>query len=363
MPPFTKALYLWRKMSKFLNSTAFIDAFDVPGRLLLDARSPKEYNHAHIPGAINLPLLNDENREKVGITYKKEGREAAVIKGFELVGPQFADMIRQVKTLGDGKELLIYCWRGGMRSGILSWLLGMSGFTVRLLDGGYKSYRNMVLNSLLEQRKIIILGGKTGSGKSELLNHLHNKGEQILDLEKLAEHKGSSFGALGQSAQPSNEHFENLLFNDLRKLNIEKPLWIENESRSIGSVKIPDSLFNQMRDAFVVEIDVPIDIRKKRILHEYGDFPVEQLKKCTERLEKRLGGLRLQLCLSALEEGRMDEWLDYLLEYYDETYAYGMSLRDKLKRTSLELNHSESFADFAEKLKDNKPQIVLNNTV
>ena len=347
-------------MSKFLNKNAFLESLDSPGKVLIDARSPKEYKHAHIPGAINIPLLNDEHREIVGITYKKEGREAAVLKGFELVGPLFADIIKQVKIIAEGKELLIYCWRGGMRSGILSWLLGLSGFTVRLLDGGYKSYRNWVLDSLMVQRRIVILGGKTGSGKTELLHHLQMYGEQILDLEKLASHKGSSFGALGQSAQPSNEHFENLLFMEMRKLKDEIPLWVENESRSIGSVKVPDPLFNQMRDAFVLEVDVPLDIRKARILNEYGDFPVDQLKTCTERLEKRLGGLRLKLCLAALDEDRKQEWLDYLLEYYDETYAYGMSLRDKLKSVSLELKPGETYSNFAKRLKENKPEPVLS---
>ncbi len=347
-------------MSKFLNKTAFLNALGSPQNILIDARSPKEYKHAHIPGAINVALLNDEHREQVGITYKKEGREAAVVKGFELVGPLFADIIKEVKTFAEGKDLLIYCWRGGMRSGILSWLLGMSGFKVQLLDGGYKCYRNWVLDTLKVQRRMIILGGKTGSGKTELLHHLQLKGEQVLDLEKLASHKGSSFGALGQDPQPSNEHFENLLFRDLRILEEEKLVWIENESRSIGSVKIPDPLFNQMRDAAVVEVEIPLEIRKSRILNEYGNFPVEHLKICTERLEKRLGGLRLKLCLAALNEGRMHDWLDYLLEYYDETYSYGMSLRDKLKSVSLELKTDESYNDFAQRLKENKPESVLD---
>ena len=322
--------------------------------MLLDARSPKEYLHAHIPSAFNVPLLNDEQREKVGITYKNDGRDAAVIKGFELVGPHFAGIIKQVKAMGEDKELLIYCWRGGMRSGILSWLLSTAGFKVTLLEGGYKSYRSLVLETLEIRRKIIVLGGKTGSGKTELLKHLENCGEQIIDLEKLAEHKGSSFGALGQKPQPTNEHFENLLFRDLVKLDINRDVWVENESRSIGSVKIPDALFDQMKNAHLLAVDIPLEIRKERILKEYGSFPLSQLKECTTRLERRLGGLRLKLCVQALEEDRKWDWLDYLLEYYDETYSYGMSLRESSKCIILELNDAEFYSDFAKRIKEIK---------
>ena len=337
-------------MQKLLNKIEFLEALDRPGCLLLDARSPKEYKHAHIPGAINVPLLNDEHREKVGITYKKEGRDAAVIKGFDLVGPLFSEIIRIVKAMGPEKELLVYCWRGGMRSGILSWLLEQSGFKVSRLDEGYKSYRALVLETLEIKRKIIIIGGRTGSGKTEILQHLSELGEQTIDLERHAAHKGSSFGALGQVPQPSNEQFENLLFNDFRKLNINDPLWLENESRSIGMVKIPDALFNQMREANLVDVNVSIEVRKERILDEYGHFPLEKLRECTARLEKRLGGLRLKLCLEALEQDRKHEWLDYLLEYYDETYAYGMSLREKSKCITLDLNEEESYKNFGERI-------------
>jgi len=246
-------------MSRLINRTEFLEAIKEEDALLLDARSPKEYKHAHIPGAVNVPLLNDAQREKVGITYKKEGRDAAVLKGFELVGPHFADIIRHVRSLGEGKAIYVYCWRGGMRSGILAWLLSTAGFRVYRLEEGYKSYRALVLETLKVPRNIIILGGKTGSGKTELLAELSHLGEQIIDLEKLANHKGSSFGALGQEPQPSNEQFENLLFTCLENLKNDQVIWLENESRSIGSVKIPDSLFDQMRVAGVVEVDVPTE--------------------------------------------------------------------------------------------------------
>ncbi|HNS12999.1 MAG TPA: tRNA 2-selenouridine(34) synthase MnmH [Bacteroidia bacterium] len=345
-------------MSKLINRTEFLEAIKEEDALLLDARSPKEYKHAHIPGAVNVPLLNDAQREKVGITYKKEGRDAAVLKGFELVGPHFADIIRHVRSLGEGKAIYVYCWRGGMRSGILAWLLSTAGFRVYRLEEGYKSYRALVLETLKVPRNIIILGGKTGSGKTELLAELSHLGEQIIDLEKLANHKGSSFGALGQEPQPSNEQFENLLFTCLENLKNDQVIWLENESRSIGSVKIPDSLFDQMRVAGVVEVDVPTEIRKQRILKEYGTFPKQILKECSARLEKRLGGLRMKLCLDALEENRMGEWLDYLLEYYDETYAYGMSLRELANRRTLSLSPDENYPAFAKRIRDIKVEFT-----
>ncbi len=349
-------------MPKVLNIDEFLSALDATAPLLLDARSPTEFKHAHIPGAFSVPLLNDEHRHEIGITFKKEGREAAVEKGFDLVGPLFGEIIRKVKGLSNGNEVFIYCWRGGMRSGIMAWLLEMSGLKVTLLKGGYKVYRSVVLQSLSVPRKIIILGGKTGSGKTELLQHLADSGEQVIDLEKLACHKGSSFGALGQNPQPSNEMFENLIFSDLRKQNPGSPLWLENESRSIGSAKIPDALFDQMRTAAVVEAEVPIDIRKSRILSEYGEFPVPELRECTARLEKRLGGLRMKQAIEALESNRKSEWLDYLLEYYDETYSYGMSLRDSSMCTKLALEENETYKSFALRLKEMNESVFQNKT-
>lgn len=295
---------------------------------LLDARSEDEYRHAHIPGAVNLPLLNNEHRHLVGIEYRKGGREAAVELGFKLVGPLFSDLISRARDLNQGKQIYLYCWRGGMRSGIMSWLLETAGFNVSTLKGGYKSFRRYVLNLLEQDWKLKVIGGKTGTGKTELLKNLETKGHQVLDLEGLACHKGSAFGALGQKDQPGYEQFENLIGATLHRMDLSRPLWVENESRAIGRLKIPDTFFNLMRSAPLYEIEASREYRAARILSEYGIFPSEALASCTEKLKKRLGGLALKQALDALYKNDLKTWLDILLDYYDDNYAYGLSLRN-----------------------------------
>lgn len=326
-------------------------------RLIVDARSPAEFEHAHIPGALNIPLLDNEERRIIGTTYKQEGRNAAVDKGFELVGHKFGEMVRQVRALDPGDKLTVYCWRGGMRSGILSWVLTVAGFQVETLRGGYKSYRQRVLETLRLPRKIVVLGGRTGSGKTHVLQALLEAGEQVIDLEKIANHRGSAFGALGLPAQPSNEYFENLLAEEWQKLDADRVCWLENESRSIGSIKLPEAVYDSIRFSPVVQLEVPLDIRKRFILSDYGVFPREDLKACTLKIAKRLGGLRLQNSLHALEEGRMEDWLDEILVYYDKTYDYGNSLRAPGSIFNLTWEHGDTYASVASRLIDQSRKI------
>ncbi len=335
-------------MPEILTVLPFLQGLE--GHLLLDVRSEKEYGHAHVPGAINIPLLNNVHRHEVGIVYKEEGREAAVIRGFELAGPLFASMIKKVRSQCESAKVFLYCWRGGMRSSIMAWLLELSGYRPVLLKGGYKAFRSEALRSFSQYHKLIVLGGKTGSAKTELLSHLAAAGESCIDLETMANHKGSAFGALGMPPQPSNEHFENLLFMRLSTLSGDSQIWIENESRSIGSNKIPDAFFEQMRKAPVIEVNMSATRRKARILKEYGEFPDDLLAGCTSRLQKRLGGLNLNIALNALAENQKDLWLDILLKYYDENYAYGMSQRDSGLVKTLTVTDEESMAGIVSRL-------------
>lgn len=309
---------------------------------------------------MNVPLLNDEQRHRIGITYKEQGRDAAVLLGFDLVGPRFGELVRSARALaGSQRDVQVYCWRGGMRSQILGWVLQLAGFRVRILPGGYKAWRNNLLLRCGEPRKLIVLGGRTGSGKTELLHHLAAQGEQVIDLEGLAHHKGSAFGALGEPPQPSHEQFENLVALAWCNTDPERAVWMENESRSIGRVKLPDAVYNHLRNAPVVEAVVPIDVRKQRILETYGTFSAKELSDCTRQLAKRLGGLRLQEAMSALEEDRRDEWLDILLGYYDKTYDYGNSQRLQSSIHPLELSPGESHAAFADRLADHVKKLIL----
>lgn len=297
------------------------------GLPVIDARSPAEFEQGCFPGSLNMPLLNNEERAVVGTTYKQKGRNVAVLTGFDLVGGKFAGYIRTAEEKVPSREVIIYCWRGGMRSGILSWLLEQAGFKVQVLRGGYKSFRRWALKKLEEPRKVWVLGGMTGSGKTEALHHLRENGEQVLDLEGIARHKGSAFGALGQDKQPTNEQFENSMALQWASFDPSKPVWIENESRDIGKNKIPDPVYHLIRNSPLVEWSIPAEIRLKRILKEYAVFPVEELAACTRKIAKRLGGLRLAQSLEHLQNGHFSEWAKMMLEYYDKTYAYGLSER------------------------------------
>ncbi len=310
--------------------------------LIIDARSENEFIHAQIPGSVNIPLLNNENRHLVGICFKQEGREAAVRLGFELVGPLFSSFVKQVDELNQGKEVFVYCWRGGMRSGIMSWILSMAGYKITLLKGGYKTYRRYVLDELAKPKKMVILGGHTGTGKTILLKALQKAGEQVIDLEGLANHRGSAFGAIGLPPQPTNEQFENLLAMQWRLINPEKKVWLESESRSIGHIKIPDPFYPAFNSAPIVELNMSLERRIKNILVDYGTFPKKDLGECTRKIERRLGNLRMKECLAALEENRMEDWVSLLLNYYDKLYSHSLNERTAVQRRQLQVTDADS---------------------
>jgi len=291
---------------------------------IIDARSEGEFAQSHIHGAINLPILNDEERKIVGTIYKQEGSENAVLKGFELVGPRFHEIIKEAISLFPNKKVIIYCWRGGMRSQILSWLLSMAGFEVYRLQGGYKVYRAYTFQLVRSDFKLLVLGGKTGTGKTVILKQLAQIGEQIIDLEKIANHKGSAFGGIGQAEQPSVEQFENLLAEDLRVLNSKKTIWVENESRSIGLNVIPTEFFHQMQNAPLIEIEKSAENRIAHIASEYGNLPQNELIEAVMKLRKRLGIQRTNEAIEAIQNHQNAEWISNLLIYYDATYAHGM---------------------------------------
>jgi tRNA 2-selenouridine synthase len=198
---------------------------------VFDVRSPGEYNHAHIPGAISLPLFSDEERKIVGTAYKQESRQQAIKTGLDFFGPKMRKMVEDVESIVGSREsvvvnsqlpthdsrlILVHCWRGGMRSAAVAWLLDLYGFKVYTLIGGYKKFRNHVLDTFQFPFRFNILGGFTGSGKTELLKSLEEKGEKVIDLEGIAQHKGSAFGNIGMPEQPSQEMFENLLAQEVR---------------------------------------------------------------------------------------------------------------------------------------------------
>ena len=318
---------------------------------VIDARSPAEYEHACFTGAFNLPLLNNEERAIVGTTYKHEGNEAAVLKGYELVGHKFGDYIKQATKIAPSKKINIYCWRGGMRSNILAFVLHTAGFEVNLLQGGYKIYRNWVLETLEKKQQIKIIGGKTGSGKTYILQEMQAMAEQTIDLEALANHKGSAFGSLGQAKQPSMEMFENNLAMQWNKLEADKNVWIENESRLIGTVRIPPKIYDAMREATTFDIQVPLEERIAHIAKEYGHFNKEMLADCTRKLEKKMGNLRMKQAVDFLFNNEINAWVFMLLEYYDQSYLFSKEKRNQSTVIGVPVNN-KSFQKIAAMLID-----------
>jgi tRNA 2-selenouridine synthase len=298
---------------------------------VIDVRTPAEYLQGHIPGAHNIPLFSNEERVIIGTLYKQEGKQAAILKGLELVGPKLHEFIRQVQKISTSGTVLLHCWRGGMRSGSMAWLFEMYGLKSITLKGGYKKYRQYVLESFSEPQHIIILGGRTGSGKTLILQELKKQGEQIVDLEKIAHHKGSSYGSFGEEKQGSQEQFENEVAAAFAKLDKKRICWLEDESRKIGINVLPDPLWIQMRAAKVISINLSWEARVSYLVTEYGKFSKEELIAATKRIGKKLGGQHVKRAVEALEENDLRTACEISLIYYDKAYDYGLSQRPQTK--------------------------------
>lgn len=295
---------------------------------IVDVRSPGEFARGHIPGAVNLPLFSDDERAVVGTTYKRDGRDAAVLEGLRAVGPRMATLVERAAEVAPDRRVRVHCWRGGERSGSVAWLLDKAGFAeVATLRSGYKGFRSHVQRGFGIALELRVLGGYTGTGKTETLGHLKALGAQVIDLEALAQHKGSSYGAIGELPQPTTEHFENLLWHSLQKVDPLKPVWVEDESLMIGKVKIPDAFFNAMRQAPLLFAEMPIEQRAQRLVGDYGKFPIEELMAATKRIEKRMGPQHCKAALAALAAGDLHTTALLTLQYYDKAYLFGAGKR------------------------------------
>jgi tRNA 2-selenouridine synthase len=305
-----------------LNTAEFLKA--AQSQPVIDVRSPSEYAAGHIPGAVNIPLFNDREREIVGTAYKKEGREKAILRGLELAGPGMSARLSAALAASRDGNLLVHCWRGGMRSESMAWLFSLAGIRSQILEGGYKAYRNHILEGLSARRKMIVLGGFTGSSKTHILREIGRRGPQVIDLEELANHRGSAFGALGQPPQPSTEHFANLLYEKWEKLDPDMPLWIEDESRNIGTVFMPEVFYNNMQESPTIILVMDIKTRMPRLLREYSVYPPESLRASITRISKRLGGDNTKEATRAVDEGDFAKAIEITLLYYDKAYRFGI---------------------------------------
>jgi tRNA 2-selenouridine synthase len=297
---------------------------------VIDVRSPGEYLKGHIPGACNVALFSNEERAIVGTAYKHEGKGKAMELGLEFVTPKLESFISDASRIAPERKVVVHCWRGGMRSGSFAQHLHEHGFhSVYIIEGGYKAFRNYVLRYFERPFQLKILGGYTGSGKTEILHCMSDQGYQVVDLEGLANHRGSAFGGIDLPDQPTTEQFENNLFDALRQLSHEKPIWLEDESNGIGKVNIPKPFFKQMRNQPLYFLHIPQQERAKHLVDTYADLDPIGLRESIEKIATRLGLDKTKLALSALDKGDFRLVAELVLVYYDKYYLKGLLQHDQ----------------------------------
>jgi len=307
-------------------------------RVVLDVRTPAEYEAGHIPGAISFPLFTNEERVIIGTLYKQVNPEAAFLKGLDFVGPKMSSFVSEAQKFSVTKKLCLHCWRGGKRSGSMAWLLRSAGYNVTVIPGGYKGYRRMCRNAFNSKAyPLRMLGGRTGCGKTVILHEIA-KQEQIVDLEGLANHKGSAFGALGELPQPTVEQFENNLYHVLSQQDLSRPIWLENESRSIGRVFIPDGFWKQIKAAPLINIERTFDERVQILVDVYAGHKPADLLRSFENIRKRLGGQHVKAAAVALEKNDFTTAAAIALRYYDKAYQYMLDNNPSPEITMLDIS-------------------------
>ena len=310
------------------NEITVKEALALPGAKFVDVRSESEYAEATVPEAVNIPLLRDEERVSVGAAYKHEGVDTASALGFEIVTPRLSGMIKKFQDLRHDGPLVVFCWRGGMRSKSICSLLESIGIPVFRMTGGYKAYRryiNEYLSGHLLHRTVVI-HGLTGVGKTEVLEELRQMSAPAVDLEGLANNRGSVFGQIGMRPQPSQKMFEALLVRELVFWSEVGYIIVECESRRIGRIILPESLAEAMRAGIRILAYCPIDKRIERIKKIYGGESGEnraELKAAIVSLGQRVGKKRVLEFSQMVDAGQTDEVVEYLLvKYYDPLYKY-----------------------------------------
>lgn len=292
--------------------------------VLIDLRSEGEYAEATIPGAVNIAILNNKERELVGRTYKRASVEEAKLLGLEFVGKKLVDMYKKISKLDqEGKSLVFFCSRGGFRSSSLVSLLDSIGTEVIKLEDGYKGYRRHILEkfpSMMEKIKFVVLYGNTGTGKTEILKSIERKGRDVLDLEGAANHRGSILGGVGLGEQTSQKMFESILYHTIRDRTSDI-IFTEGESRRIGRVAIPEYVYDKIRSGIHVDIQSPLDYRIETILGDYVDGTDDELIEAISGMEKRLGKKKIEEYIGAIKDSNYKIVIEELMiNYYDPLY-------------------------------------------
>ncbi len=309
-------------MPEVLNIDAFL-VRHAAGAPVVDVRTPSEFARGHLTGAVNLPLFSNDERAEIGTLYKQVGRREAVRTGLDRVGPRLGELADALLKEADGesRELLVHCWRGGMRSESAAWLAEMAGCRTATLRGGYKAFRRWVLDSFAIKRDIRVVAGLTGTGKTEVIRALAVLGENAIDLEGIANHKGSVFGDLGEESQPTQIQFENDLALAWRATDPARPVWVEDESRMIGRMVLPAEFWEWKTQGRYSVIELPVEARVAHLRSVYADYPADALIERIERIRRRLGNVRTRQAIEAIEAGDLGGACLAVLSYYDRTYG------------------------------------------
>ncbi|MDX9769670.1 MAG: tRNA 2-selenouridine(34) synthase MnmH [Tenuifilaceae bacterium] len=313
------------------------------GNPIIDVRTPAEFEAGHIPGAINIPLFSNEERAEVGTLYKQVSREKAMLRALDIVGPKMSSLVKQASKIKYTDKLIVHCWRGGMRSASFAWLMNTAGIPAITVNGGYKGFRRFAASVIKRDWSFKVITACTGSGKTELLLKMQELGEQIIDLEGLADHKGSVFGGLGHAPQPTTEQFENNLFWAIKDFDINRTIWVEDESMCIGHVFIPQDFYNRMHFSPLVKVDLVLEQRIERLVKEYALFSKEELTHAISKITKRLGGDNAKLAVESIESGNFHEATRILLWYYDK--AYNRSIEERRGLISFEKEYEKFDAE------------------
>lgn len=318
----------------------------------IDVRSEREFSEGTIPGAVNIPLFDNEERARIGIIYTQESPKKAMETGLGIASGKLPSLYKKFENIAGKKPVMLFCWRGGMRSKSLAAVLDVMGLNVFRLSGGYKAYRRSLVEFFEAEFPfhVVVLRGNTGTGKTELLQKLKAEGYPVIDLEGLSNNRGSVFGSVGLGLQPTQKQFESLLFKELANYQNHPFLLVECESKRIGRVSLPNSLFQAMQEGTQILIYDTVENRAKRLVREYTLVPemLEELKTALERLKKRLGKGNIEELIHLLEIKKYEEFAKKLIiEYYDLLYGYPNEDNDNYDYCIL----NSSIADGLEKLK------------
>jgi len=293
--------------------------------LVVDVRTPLEYREDHIPGAVNVPLLDDDERVEIGILHNQTGPHAARLRGLELTAARFPRLVSEIAEAAQGRPILVYCWRGGLRSKTVASILDLTGFPVVRLQGGYKSYRSQVTSFFAPFHPpgpLVVIHGMTGIGKTHLLHRLDRERFTVIDLEGLACHRGSAFGGLGLSQDLSQKRFDSLLWDALRNSPPGRPIIVEGESRRIGGLSLPGDLYEAMQAGIKVWCTASLETRVERLIEEYGNPEYKEgMADSLLRIRKRLGGEKYDQIAGYLETWELRPFMaELLVGYYDKVY-------------------------------------------